>query len=125
MRQAGHFHPQCGRIFREFEWRCSLMAHRQMTLFPLEITIFPIGKAFCRTLPGFSGMLCSWQKKMGLVRQNLRCINKERGIGMAKKRANGEGSIRKRSDGRWEGRYTTGRDPETGKPIYKNVLGKT
>ena len=44
---------------------------------------------------------------------------------MAKKRANGEGSIRKRSDGRWEGRYTAGRDPETGKPIYKNVLGKT
>ena len=25
---------------------------------------------------------------------------------MAKKRANGEGSIRKRKDGRWEGRYT-------------------
>lgn len=24
---------------------------------------------------------------------------------MAKKRANGEGSIRKRPDGRWEGRY--------------------
>lgn len=44
---------------------------------------------------------------------------------MAKKRANGEGSIRKRKDGRWEGRYTAGRDPETGKPIYKNVLGKT
>ena len=44
---------------------------------------------------------------------------------MAKKRANGEGSIRKRFDGRWEGRYTAGRDPETGKPIYKNVLGKT
>ena len=44
---------------------------------------------------------------------------------MAKKRANGEGSIRKRSDGRWEGRYTAGRNPETGKPIYKNVLGKT
>ena len=44
---------------------------------------------------------------------------------MAKKRANGEGNIRKRSDGRWEGRYTAGRDPETGKPIYRNVLGKT
>lgn len=44
---------------------------------------------------------------------------------MAKKRANGEGSIRKRKDGRWEGRYTAGRDPTTGKPIYKNVLGKT
>jgi integrase len=44
---------------------------------------------------------------------------------MGKKRANGEGSIRKRKDGRWEGRYTAGHDPETGKPIYKNVLGKT
>lgn len=44
---------------------------------------------------------------------------------MAKRRANGEGSIRKRKDGRWEGRYTAGRDPNTGKPIYKNVLGKT
>ncbi len=44
---------------------------------------------------------------------------------MAKKRANGEGSIRKRSDGRWEGRYTAGRDPVTGKAIYKNVLAKT
>ena len=44
---------------------------------------------------------------------------------MAKKRANGEGNIRKRKDGRWEGRYTAGRDSETGKPIYKNVLGRT
>lgn len=44
---------------------------------------------------------------------------------MAKKRANGEGSIRKRSDGRWEGRYTAGHDPETGKQIFKNVLGKS
>ena len=44
---------------------------------------------------------------------------------MAKRRANGEGSIRKRKDGRWEGRYTAGRDSVTGKPIYKNVLGKT
>ena len=43
----------------------------------------------------------------------------------AKKRANGEGSLRKRSDGRWEGRYTAGRDPITGKAIYKNVLAKT
>ncbi|OUN20018.1 site-specific integrase [Pseudoflavonifractor sp. An85] len=44
---------------------------------------------------------------------------------MAKKRANGEGSIRKRKDGRWEGRYTAGHDPETGKAIYKNVLGRS
>ena len=44
---------------------------------------------------------------------------------MAKRRANGEGNIRKRSDGRWEGRYTAGYDPDTGKRIIKNVLGKT
>ena len=44
---------------------------------------------------------------------------------MAKKRANGEGNIRKRKDGRWEGRYTAGYDPATGKRIIKNVLGKT
>ena len=44
---------------------------------------------------------------------------------MAKKRAYGEGNIRKRADGRWEGRYTAGYHPETGKRIIKNVLGKT
>lgn len=44
---------------------------------------------------------------------------------MARKRANGEGSIRKRKDGRWEGRYTAGHDPVTGKQIIKSVLGKT
>ncbi|MBQ7858247.1 MAG: site-specific integrase [Oscillospiraceae bacterium] len=44
---------------------------------------------------------------------------------MAKRRSNGEGNIRKRKDGRWEGRYTAGRDSVTGKQIFKNVLGKT
>ena len=44
---------------------------------------------------------------------------------MPKRRANGEGNIRKRKDGRWEGRYTVGHDPEAGKSIIKNVLGKT
>ena len=44
---------------------------------------------------------------------------------MAKKRANGEGNIRKRKDGRWEGRYTADYDPATGKRTIKNVLGKT
>ena len=43
---------------------------------------------------------------------------------MAKRRASGEGNIRKRKDGRWEGRYVAGHD-ENGKPIRKNVLGKT
>ena len=42
---------------------------------------------------------------------------------MAKKRANGEGSIRKRSDALEDGTPPDGtRRP--GKPIYKNVLGK-
>ena len=44
---------------------------------------------------------------------------------MAKKRANGEGNIRKRKDGRWEGRYTAGYDEKTGKRLIKNVLSKT
>ena len=44
---------------------------------------------------------------------------------MPKRRSNGEGSIRKRKDGRWEGRYTVGVDPETGKVLSRNVLGKT
>ena len=44
---------------------------------------------------------------------------------MPKRRANGEGNIRKRKDGRWEGRYTAGYDPESGKRLIKNVLGKT
>ena len=34
---------------------------------------------------------------------------------MPKKRANGEGSIRKKPSGRWEGRYTQGIDPVTGR----------
>lgn len=41
---------------------------------------------------------------------------------MPKKRANGEGNIRKRKDGRWEGRFTAGRDPETGKQRLSDAL---
>ena len=44
---------------------------------------------------------------------------------MPKRRANGEWNIRKRKDSRWEEGYTVGHDPETGKSIIKNVLGKT
>ena len=44
---------------------------------------------------------------------------------MAKKWADGERNIRKRKGGCWEGRYTAGHDLEAGKPIYKNVLGRT
>ena len=49
----------------------------------------------------------------------------ERSGWMAKRRANGKGSIRKRKDGRWEGRFTAAYNPATGKQIFKNVLGKT
>lgn len=53
------------------------------------------------------------------------CLGYKGGVRMARKRANGDGSIRKRKDGRWEGRYVVGRDPDTGKMVTKNVLGKT
>lgn len=41
---------------------------------------------------------------------------------MAKKRANGEGNVRKRSDGRWEGRYTSGYNADTGKRIIRKLV---
>ena len=44
---------------------------------------------------------------------------------MATKKANGSGTIRKRADGRWEGKYSLGYDPKTGKLIRKSVYGKT
>ena len=44
---------------------------------------------------------------------------------MAKKSAKGGGTIRQRSDGRWEARYTVGRDPGTGKQIQRSVYGAT
>lgn len=44
---------------------------------------------------------------------------------MARKRPNGDGTIRQRPDGRWEGRYSAGRDPGTGKLIRKSIYGKT
>lgn len=43
---------------------------------------------------------------------------------MSSKRANGEGTIRQRKNGSWEGLYTAGRD-ENGKLIRRSVYGKT
>ena len=43
---------------------------------------------------------------------------------MAKRRANGEGSIRKKQNGLWEGRIVVGHK-ENGLPIYRYVYGKT
>ncbi|MDD6239454.1 MAG: site-specific integrase [Oscillospiraceae bacterium] len=39
--------------------------------------------------------------------------------------ASGGGTIRKRSDGRWEARYSLGFDPKTGKQVQKSIYGKT
>lgn len=42
-----------------------------------------------------------------------------------RKSANGQGCIRQRKDGSWEGRLTIGRDPGTGKLKQKSFYGKT
>lgn len=42
-----------------------------------------------------------------------------------RKNAQGAGTIRKRSDGRWEARFTTGFNPATGKQMQKSIYGKT
>ncbi len=43
----------------------------------------------------------------------------------SKRNASGAGMIRKRSDGRWEARYTIGFDPKTGKQKQKSIYGAT
>ncbi len=43
---------------------------------------------------------------------------------MAKRRPSGDGMVRKRDDGRWEGRIVVGHK-NSGEPIYKYVLAKT
>ena len=43
---------------------------------------------------------------------------------MANKRPDGDGLVRKRSDGRWEGRIVVGHKDD-GKPIYRSVFAKT
>ena len=43
---------------------------------------------------------------------------------MAGRRKNGAGTIRKRKDGRWEGRVVVSYK-ENGDPVTKNVLAKT
>ena len=43
---------------------------------------------------------------------------------MAKRRPSGDGMVRKREDGRWEGRIVIGHK-EDGSPIFKSVFAKT
>ena len=42
-----------------------------------------------------------------------------------RKAANGSGTIIKRKDGRYEGRYVVGNDPGTGKLIRRSVYAPT
>ena len=43
---------------------------------------------------------------------------------MSKRRPDGDGLIRKRNDGRWEGRIVVGHKSDR-KPIYRSVFAKT
>ena len=43
----------------------------------------------------------------------------------ATRNAQGSGTIRQRKDGRWEARFTVGRDSGTGKQIQRSVYGAT
>ena len=44
---------------------------------------------------------------------------------MGSRKSNGIGTIRKRKEGQWEARYTSGFDSLTGKQIQKSVYGKS
>lgn len=39
--------------------------------------------------------------------------------------AQGSGTIRQRADGRWEARYSVGRDPGSGKQLQRSVYGSS
>ena len=43
---------------------------------------------------------------------------------MTKRRPSGDGMVRKREDGRWEGRIVVGHK-QNGEPIFRYVLAKT
>lgn len=55
------------------------------------------------------------------------CHRKEVIVAQVKKTRNaaGNGNIRKQKDGTWEGRYTAGADPKTGRQIRHSIYGKT
>jgi integrase len=52
------------------------------------------------------------------------CVGLKEVTGMSKKRPDGDGTIRKRKDGRWEGRIIIGHKND-GLPICKYIFGKT
>lgn len=53
-------------------------------------------------------------------RRDFQCLERA-----TQERPRGPGPIRQRKDGRWEARYTVGRDPGTGKQVQRSVYGAT
>ena len=79
----------------------------------------------------FQGILQGLQLRFLLVmadsylrRSVVLCCADKGGRSMATKRPDGDGLVRKRSDGRWEGRIIVGHK-EDGKPIFRSVFAKT
>lgn len=64
-----------------------------------------------RARPRFHGRISTAvEREVTLNRKNTRS-------------AKGSGTIRQRSDGRWEARYVAGIDPKTGNKIRKSIYG--
>ena len=92
----------------------------------LQIELRMINKKPPPVLPT-PGTAIGGSKLVGLLL--LHSTTNKGGIAMARKSntraAQGSGTIRQRKDGRWEARYTVGRDPGTGKQIQRSVYGAT
>ena len=92
----------------------------------LQIELRMINKKPPPVLPT-PGTAIGGSKLVGLLL--LHSITCKGGISMARRShtraAQGAGTIRQRKDGRWEARYTVGRDPGTGKQIQRSVYGAT
>ena len=69
--------------------------------------------------------LPNFAKIAGLIEKIVvLCVAKKGSDILAKRRPNGDGLVRKRDDGRWEGRIVVGRK-NNNNPIYRYVFGKT
>ena len=65
-----------------------------------------------------------WYNEIAPDRLIRKCEESEVLLTKKSKNPNGSGSIRKRSSGSWEGRYTNGFDKD-GKQIQKSIFGAT
>ena len=60
-----------------------------------------------------------------IEQRSKKYMQKQKNRNNRPKRANGEGGITERKDGRWQGEIIIGRDFSTGKPVKKTVYAKT